>query len=332
MDDVAVKPGDVLLFHGRGFVSWAIRKFDGTDVNHAAISLGDGKLGEAAGRGLQTADLSEAFQKNDFTIIKRLEGKSLDEVVGIANGYIEMHRPYAYQQIVLLAILASTRQIPLPAIGRRFIRSALDHAAAALNAFLDRDGNRSMICSEFVYRCYEEAPGGPPPPYHLGVVLGDMAFDVDNNSVVSWALEQPDETLPEVLPASFGIGAHVELQDYDAIAEVELAPLIAAYADETGLADPDMPDGAGTLAFDVPSDVDVSDQELLGSLVTFGGALSNARDGSSETFALGSVIGSAAAKGAIEGIRHVSVEPNFVTPGDLLRSPSLAEIGRVRPD
>ena len=48
-----VSPGDVLLFHGQGFVSWAIRAVDGTEVNHAAVALPGGMLGEAGGKGLQ---------------------------------------------------------------------------------------------------------------------------------------------------------------------------------------------------------------------------------------------------------------------------------------
>jgi hypothetical protein len=52
-----IRSGDVLLYHGRGFISWAIRKFDGTEVNHAAIALDGERLGEAAGRGLQIAPI-----------------------------------------------------------------------------------------------------------------------------------------------------------------------------------------------------------------------------------------------------------------------------------
>ena len=326
-----VQAGDVLLFHGRGFVSWAIRKFDGTEVNHAAIALGNGKLGEAAGRGLQVSDLDAAVNNNDFCLAKRLERDTLEEVVAAANDYLAKKRPYAYQQIVLLAILATTRKIPLPPIGKRLVRSALDHAAAALNAFVDQDGNRSMICSEFVYRCFEEVGMGDPRPYHIGILLGDLAFGGAGDSLVDWAMKRPDAAYPEVVPVpvSFGL-ASKDPATSDQTAEHQLAPLIAAYAEETGLADRDLPTSAGPVAFEAgQTEGDVRDEELLGSLASFGVALGRASPSSAESFGLGEVIGGAAAKGAIEGIRRISVEPNFVTPGDLLRSPDLVEVRRL---
>jgi hypothetical protein len=58
-----IKPGDLLLFHGKGFVSWAIRKIDGSEVNHVAIAFGDG-LAEAGGA-LQTRPIPTSFTKDD---------------------------------------------------------------------------------------------------------------------------------------------------------------------------------------------------------------------------------------------------------------------------
>jgi hypothetical protein len=31
-NEVSLRPGDILLFHGHGFVSWVIRRFDESDV------------------------------------------------------------------------------------------------------------------------------------------------------------------------------------------------------------------------------------------------------------------------------------------------------------
>ena len=44
--------GDILLFHGDSLVSKLIRFFDGTEVNHAAICIGENKLAEAQAQGL----------------------------------------------------------------------------------------------------------------------------------------------------------------------------------------------------------------------------------------------------------------------------------------
>ena len=326
-----IRSGDVLLYHGRGFISWAIRKFDGADVNHAAIALDGERMGEAAGRGLQIAPIPASIESNDFMVVRRFDGTDpLDPVVGIADGYLTNGKPYAYQQIVLLAILASTRRIPLPGIGRRMLRSVLDHAAAALNAFVDKgDGTRSMICSEFVYRCNAEA-AGDPNPYRLLIRAGDLSFG-PGGTAVDWALARPDEELAIDVSPSFDPPVSADPRQ----AEADLAPLIAAYAEETGLADDDMPTGPLTGGFGpVAAELaagDVSDAELLGSLGSFGVVLQDATGSApvAPSFGIGTVIGGAVVKGAIAGIKEISIDPNFVTPGDLLKSGSLADVGRL---
>jgi hypothetical protein len=40
-------------------------------------------------------------------------------------------------------------------------------------------------------------------------------------------------------------------------------------------------------------------------------------------------VAAAAAKGALEGLRDISVEPNFVTPRDLLRTPAFGDPERA---
>ena len=83
----------------------------------------------------------------------------------VANELVDSGVPYAYQQLVLLAVLCSTRAVPLPSVARRFVKRALEGAADALNSKLDSDGSQLMICSEFVYRCYAEAT----PPSLLSI-------------------------------------------------------------------------------------------------------------------------------------------------------------------
>lgn len=326
-----IRSGDVLLYHGRGFVSWAIRKFDGTDVNHAAIALDGERLGEAAGSGLQIAPIPASVSSNDFVVVRRFGAADpIDPVIGIADGYLAGSKPYAYQQIVLLAILASTRRIPLPGIGRRMLRSVLDHAAAALNAFVDKgDGTRSMICSEFVYRCYAEA-AGDPNPYRLLIRAGDQSFG-PGGTAVDWALAKPDADLAIEITPTFGPPVSADPRQ----AEADLAPLIAAYAEATGLADDDMPAGPLSAGFgpvaEQLADTDVTDRELLDSFGSFGLALQGATGAAPvvPSFGIGSVIGGAVVKGAIAGIKNVSIDPNFVTPGDLLKSGSLTDVGRL---
>lgn len=330
-DAVEIKPGDVLLFHGNGFVSWGIRKFDGTDVNHAAVALDATTLGEAGGRGLQRTAIEKAVKSNKYMKVRRHGDAELVPVLDVATRYLDEGRPYAYQQIVLLALLASTRKIRLTGVAKRMLRTILDHGAAALNAFLDRDGNRSMICSEFVYRAFGEALADPADRYRILVQVGDTAFDAPGgDSLVDWALAQPDDLLEAAakVPVSFSPTTMADPAAADEAAEADLAPVMAAWAAEEGIVDDDLPP-APPVSFGLEEE-EPSDEELLASLVNFGGALADATSDGAPSFGVGGAIGSAAARGAISAILTPRIEANFVTPGDLLLSPTLVDVGTVQ--
>jgi hypothetical protein len=213
------------------------------------------------------------------------------------------------------------------------LRSILDHGAAALNGFLDRGGARSMICSEFVYRAYAEAVSDPGDRYRVLIQVGDAAFDPAATSLAQWALVQPDGVLEAaaVEPVSFGAPGVVEPVLAEEQAEQELAPIMAAWAVESGRAgSEDMPPMPPPW-FSPEVVADPTDEELVGSLVGFGAALADATSDAPPSFGLSAAtVGSAAARGLITGLLHPAIEANFVTPGDLLSSPTLRDIGTVR--
>ncbi len=125
-----IKPGDVLLFHGDSFVSWAIRRIDGSEVNHAAVALGNGVLAEAGGGGLTSREIGSEFSDKNYMLVRRLaNGAPSQPVLDKANAYLANRNFYAYQQIVLLAILGLTRRLPSHGFTKRLIRSVCDHAA-----------------------------------------------------------------------------------------------------------------------------------------------------------------------------------------------------------
>ena len=342
-----IQPGDVLLFHGKGFVSWAIRKIDGSEVNHAAIALADGQLAEAGGTGLASRAIPTAFSDDNYMLVRHhnaTDGR--DPVLAKANAYLTEHNFYAYQQIVLLAFLGLTRQIPARGLARRMIRSALDHASSALMNMLPV-GKSWMICSEYVYRCFDEAVDLTPDPWLIEIAGVNYAGPVfGQDSWLDWAMSEGaivEIGAPSVFAEPLGnAGA-------DAAAEDELAPLIAEWAQYAGVdaGDP-LPAGAAAMSFGLDVDPqdpatrasaeeeqadEVSDADLKDSMVRFASTFKTARvsaPGIPVEFGLipGSVVATAA-KGALDGLRHISVDPNFVTPRDLLVSHSFGEPQRA---
>jgi hypothetical protein len=317
-----VKPGDVLLFHGKSFVAWAIRAFDGTVVNHAALALEPDLLGEAAGNGLQTASISGSTRASRFTIVRRhASGLDASPVVQRAQAYLAAGVPYAYHQILLLAILSLTRRIPLSPVSRRLVRAALDEAAGVLNAMVE-SGRQVMICSEYVFRCYNEAHAGPGPnPYRLEIIRAEFA---EGGTLVDWALDRDDATLPPPAAVGLTFGSPADETVADTSAEERLAPLIAAYAAETGSAD-DLPPVAVPPTFALDQS-DVSDEELLQAIVTFSVLFADTTDA---TGVSGTTLGREDPRDSMERVRALSVDPNFVTPGDLLRTVSLVDRVRI---
>jgi hypothetical protein len=334
-----VNPGDLLLFHGKSFISWAIRKIDGSEVNHVAIALGDGQLAEAGGAGLQTRAIPTSFTDDEYLLVRsHLAPDARDPVLAKAQQYLDSKNFYAYQQIVLLAVLGLTRRIPARGLARRMLRSALDHAARALTDGLPF-GKSWMICSEYAYRCFDEAVDTMPDPFTIGIQ--GLTFEgpmLGYDSWIDWAAANPgDATLQPSVTFGGGPG-----EDPDVAAEADLAPLIAEWARFAEIDESDPLPGPVVTAFEhVEVDVndprvraeeeeaqaaEIPDQEMRGAMAGFAQAIVTARATTpgipAEFGVVPGAIGAAAVKGAIEGLVSVTVDPNFVTPRDLLFSNS----------
>jgi hypothetical protein len=167
-----LRPGDVLLYHGTALHSDLIRLFDGSEYSHAAMYDG-AKVVEAVADGVCARSVRVSFKGAEYVDVYRWigsDGKSrlgppdypADPIMARAHEYVGQGERYAYEEILLLALLATTRKIP-PASVTPFLaailRTMLDRAASTITTLLAA-GKQPMICSELVYRCYAEADEG----------------------------------------------------------------------------------------------------------------------------------------------------------------------------
>jgi len=304
------RPGDVLLFNGNSLISKAIRFFDAADVNHAALAIEPSSMIEAAGGGLREAPIAGALEGNTFTLAHRLAGQEdLGPVVGQATAFLGSGTPYAYQQIVLLALLSITRQVDIdnPFL-RAIVRSVCDRGAQLINALFD-NGRELMICSEFVYRCYADTHD---ERYRLE--LHDdwrQTFALEPGepqTVVEWARARPEPPPPAMAPAP-GEGSPEVIA---AQAEAELAPMLTAYLAEQGAMDA----GSTPALLGEPQAPPVSDDELHASAIRL-------RDAWTEKQEKISTMPAAAG-----GDMWASVA-DFVTPGDLEHATPLVEVAKL---
>jgi hypothetical protein len=324
-----LNPCDVLLYHGRGTISKLIRLFDGADVSHAGLYLGDGTVGEALGSGLERRPLATSIdgRHNDWVLARRMAAAapSMQPVLARAEAFLHDGRPYAYEQIVLLAFLGTSRRLAVTNGLGALLRRVLDGAAEVMERFLV--GKREpMICSEFVYRCYDEAV---PNPCRIEIDLGYGALAA-----------VPAGAAMGAQPAGAGSPAHRAaeagslLAAWQARGPVLLGPPGAFAAPLP----PALPLAPGEL--DALAETYIAEVEAAGPAGTGGPAPLDAVGSSLVTFAT-AVSRSRPAAGAPPGAMAMPIlEPeamsryggaiaDFVTPGDLLRSPSFGTLGKL---
>jgi hypothetical protein len=176
-----LKPGDVLLYHGSSLIARLIRWFDGTEYHHSGIWQGDHVV-EAISNGVASRSLEESVGGAMYVDVYRYHRLPQKEPLGspglppepvlAAVAQFEVNRQrYAYEGIVLLALLAATRRTKLPFGLGILLRNLLDEAAEKV-AEIVAAGKEPMICSELVYRCYES--GGAP--YKILIRGADIAL------------------------------------------------------------------------------------------------------------------------------------------------------------
>ena len=153
--------GDVLLYRGTSFISRAIQFFDGSEVSHVSLYLGDQQVGEAIAKGLVKRDLDTSLEGSEWVQAHRLkdEPPDMSPVLKRAAAYLDQGNRYGYEQLLLLAFLCLMRKLKVSPLLRRLIRAVLDAAAATLTRLISQK-REPMICSEFAFRAYDEALPG----------------------------------------------------------------------------------------------------------------------------------------------------------------------------
>jgi hypothetical protein len=148
----------------------AIRLFDRAEVDHAGLYLRPGRVAEAIRNGVVSRTLAVSARGQERILCRRLRTRpaSMRPVRRRADAVVAAGHRYAYEQIVLLAFLCVVRRLPLAFGLAAFLCGVLDRAAALLTR-LAVLGREPMICSEFAYRCHDEAVRGGADEYTIAL-------------------------------------------------------------------------------------------------------------------------------------------------------------------
>ena len=164
-------PGDILLCKGKTFWSNLIVKLDGGRFSHVAIY--DGKhVIESMPRTVEDDDELPGSQVNDLITLHeryhpvhvyrfRKNGSWLgsgdypaEPVIERAQTYMGLG--YSYYQVMFIAYLVAVKELPVDTIEGRLLRTLLESAVSMVEKVIERNGE-TMVCSEFVYRCFKDA-------------------------------------------------------------------------------------------------------------------------------------------------------------------------------
>ena len=303
-----LRPGDVLLGHGEGAVSWGIRRFDESDVDRAAIALDADSVAEVSEAGLRRRPWEEVVAEGRFSYIRRLPNEADPaRVADRARLLLSEPSRYVDRRLVSLAILAMTRRLPFATASlRAVVRGVLDRASELVDGVVAAGGS-FLPSAQFVYRCFEES-GDPRsslsimfPAVHPSSTLSRTGPGSGETTLIGWAIARNE---PVVVP---------RLSSVETVADRELDASITAFAMDDGPQD----------AFVATSHTSVSrqpvgvvtDDELLVSAVRFRNQMNR--------FAV------MADPDPWAAFRTAA---DLVTAGDLRYSPSLATVGSVRPE
>jgi len=170
-----LKEGDILLFEGKGLLSRKISKYDGSDYSHSGIYAGRGMVYEAITGGVMKNTLKESCKHNKSLKIsvRRLIIKptNMQPVLDRAAFYEKNGNGFAQSQIAILGAIMIARGHRITEASALYIDKILQNAAVELFNFTKRN-KEPLICSELVYRCYNEALPDFEDPYTLHLVSG----------------------------------------------------------------------------------------------------------------------------------------------------------------
>lgn len=304
---------DVLLYHGTSWLAKAIRFFDGTDVNHASIVIGvtPPEVGEALSHGLTKNSVPASIHDSPWVLARRLKDRpsNVSPVIARADYYLSRGQRYGYEQLLLLAFLSILRKPKITPIFKKLVLAVLERAASLLLK-LSAGGREPMICSEFVYRCYEEALPTAVDIFSLrieravspeGIRKPGAKVRVDRvhpDSVLAVVLRQPllrATATPEAAPAP-------------------LPPLLQRYLAE-----------AVAPGLESVKTAEVVDAELSQAVARFAASWHLAKVEKESKLRPESV----APEDALTSF-YQTVSADFVTPGDLLKTESLLTLGVVQ--
>ncbi len=214
-----LRPGDLVLFKGMEIYALdrLIMDLTDSDVCHCAVYTGESLVVEEEMDGARRSKIWDAEDGRPAYVMRPKYSGTLDmqPVIDEANKYTLSNNPYGYDSILWLALLLLYRRFS-PSDGlQTALIDLFEDAAYRIHELIERifQGDEdTLVCSEFVYKVYNSAPG----PYQLSIVNGVINKDRSPESADKTLFEQMVDTLDrdiETVKQMAGIAKQAILDD-----------------------------------------------------------------------------------------------------------------------
>ncbi len=160
-----LQAGDVLLYEGKAFISFLIRVFDGTKYSHAGLYTSNNKVIEALGKGVIENSFEKSFKKKKIHVL-RLKDRPYNMTPVITKGKEYLGTRYAFEQLLLLLFITTSRRVRSNFLLLRLVNKIIT-AGSKMLLQLTNGNKEALICSELVYRSYNEALPNPIDAYTI---------------------------------------------------------------------------------------------------------------------------------------------------------------------
>ncbi len=190
MDVKDLQPGDILLYTPTDCCGKIIAWMTNSHVCHAALYLGYGYVAEEVGSGLRRFSVEESCRQRTMYIRRFQPQKDMRPVTDIAETYLKKGEGYGNKDIAALALILLSKGLFPP-----FAVELMKAIAAFLLNIPDKEGKTPMICSQFVYVCFEEAVPAhtykliiengviTPPPNALDAVINQVKTSFQHQTI-----------------------------------------------------------------------------------------------------------------------------------------------------
>jgi uncharacterized protein YycO len=151
-----LQPGDIILTSASTLRSGGIRLMTWSSVSHAALYIGEGRIVEALGSGVQVRRLEELLLEESIAVVLRYPGLSPDEQMQIAD--------YALEKAgARFNFVGVTFQVPFSVVRRACelpllpgaVRDACVRSVGVLSYLAASE--TQLFCSQLVMQAYQHA-------------------------------------------------------------------------------------------------------------------------------------------------------------------------------